>query len=124
MASNQTTVASSDATAESTSTSVSSSNSTSESENNSTSIFNAVFDILDKITEVEKLFSKGDYSETGSLEELLVKLHQSSDSFDSSNNNETLHLVQYLLTKIETEERILNNSIKHLEITEVSEHLL
>ena len=79
-----------------------------------------MFDILDKIGESEKLFETGDYSSADNLETLLEKLHTASETLDNTSvTSDTTNLISHLLTKIENQQRVLNDSIKHLEISEV-----
>ena len=100
-------------------------NDTKESAMNETKVndvFNTVFDILDKMSAAEKIFASGDYSSAGNMEELVQRLHQSSESFGGNllkSKEDTANLVSYLLSKVETEEKKLNKAISQLEVTEV-----
>ena len=85
-------------------------------------VFNTVFDILDKMSAAEKIFTSGDYSSAGNMEELVNRLHESSGSFGKNllkSTEDTANLVSYLLSKVETEEEKLNKAISQLEVTEV-----
>ena len=103
-----------------TTTTVSNNISSSNAVINASEPFNTVFDILDKIGESEKLFETGDYSSADNLETLLEKLHTASETLDNTSvTSDTTNLISHLLTKIENQQRVLNDSIKHLEISEV-----
>ena len=83
-------------------------------------LFNTVFGILDKISAAEKLFSSGDYSKTGSVENLIIQLHDSTENFFVKNSEDAVRLAKYLLTKINTEESKLTQLITELQKSEVT----
>ena len=92
---------------------------TSESES-----FNTVFDIFDKMSTSEKLFTAGDYSAANKYEDLVRQLQVNVGiivrNYRGQTTDETSHLMSYLLKMIDYEDAKLKNLIKRLEESDVT----